>query len=351
MKSHTCLFTSNEHWKQIRILALGNGLATPRTEEQARAPAPNREKGQGAKLALWERLGASLSENLVHGPSILAALCGDAARKLPAGPPRYRGNPAQSRPPCDKAVLGTGDERPPAGCWTPAPRLLATTWQPGPARAADGLGSHPRRPRAVGQHFYSLCVSDGGCPVSSPRAPGRAGVGGGCRALLTSERPDSPGPSSVPGPPTGRHPGMLSSQNGPWPLLLLRFCLGCRTQLSQGQGVPPFAGGMGPSWGPKPLRAALCPPGLTPLVDLGNKAMEFWRNLAPPRKVPRSPSSRGFRETQIEATGRPSVHRDGQNQTAKNTGWRGGGEAKPRAVLGGHAAGVARRNHQTRGTT
>lgn len=139
-------------------------------------------------------------------------------------------------------VLGAGGQRPWAGCWSLAPWLPDTTWQPGPARATDGLGSHPKHPRATGQHFHLLCVSEGNCPVSSLRAPGRGGAAGPRRHLRCRTARDR---LQARGLHLECTQELLSSQSGPWSLLLLGLCLGCRTQLNRVQGVPSVAGGTG----------------------------------------------------------------------------------------------------------
>ena len=56
-------------------------------------------------------------------------------------------------------VLWAGGQMPRVRCSSPAPWLPATPWQHGPARAADGLGSHPRRLQATGQDsIHSACL-------------------------------------------------------------------------------------------------------------------------------------------------------------------------------------------------
>lgn len=47
-----------------------------------------------------------------------------------------------------------------------------------PARAADGLGPHPKRLQAAGQDFHSPHVSEGICPVCPRRALGSRGTVG-----------------------------------------------------------------------------------------------------------------------------------------------------------------------------
>lgn len=60
-----------------------------------------------------------------------------------------------------------------------------------PARAADSLGSHPKRLQAAGQDFHSPHVSEGICPV----CPQKHRAGEGLQAFFqTPQRPVSSGP-------------------------------------------------------------------------------------------------------------------------------------------------------------
>lgn len=105
-------------------------------------------------------------------------------------------------------------------------------------------------------------------------------------------------------------------------------------------GVPPLAGGDGAEFGSKPLRAAVWPPGLTcwwtSEIKLRNSG-EIWllqEKCHTYAKVPTVTRLQGNANRNHTETP-PSVHQDGQNQTAKSAGWRGGGEVRASRGAGG----------------
>lgn len=131
-------------------------------------------------------------------------------------PPRSWPCVRRLKPGPTSPVLGAGGQMPGAGCWSPAPWLLATTWPPGPARAADGLGSTQSvRGQQVRTSIHCACLR-----AAVLFLPERTGQGRGCRASQTSGA-GQPGTLFRPGGSIWKAPGNCSAHSGRWSLLLL----------------------------------------------------------------------------------------------------------------------------------